>query len=166
MWRRWRAPLTPPRRSAPPLAVFAEDAHLLDLAEKALRRAGLRARCEWEEEMMELEGDEVGVWLDASGEAAAFSGADGSLLEAENQLLLAWTALEDGERVLFLPAGFTRAAEALCNALRGGGGAVCRHGAGALAGRASPANGRSSSFCTATLSTSPCARSPRSSAPG
>ena len=104
---------------APPLAVFAEDAHLLDLAEKALRRAGLRARCEWEEEMMELEGDEVGVWLDASGEAAAFSGADGSLLEAENQLLLAWTALEDGERALFLPAGFTRAAETLSTRYEG-----------------------------------------------
>ena len=99
---------------APPLAVFAEDAHLLDLAEKALRRAGLRARCEWEEEMMELEGDEVGVWLDASGESAAFSGADGSLSEAENQLLLAWTALEGGERALLLPTGFTRAVETLC----------------------------------------------------
>ena len=100
--------------AAPPLAVFAEDAHLLDLAEKALRRAGLRARCEWEEEMMELEGDEVGVWLDASGESAAFSGADGSLSEAENQLLLAWTALEGGERALLLPTGFTRAVETLC----------------------------------------------------
>ena len=99
---------------APPLAVFAEDAHLLDLAEKALRRAGLRARCEWEEEMMELEGDEVGVWLDASGESAALSGADGSLSEAENQLLLAWTALEGGERALLLPTGFTRAVETLC----------------------------------------------------
>ena len=63
---------------------------------------------------MELEGDEVGVWLDASGESAAFSGADGSLSEAENQLLLAWTALEGGERALLLPTGFTRAVETLC----------------------------------------------------
>ena len=99
---------------APPLAVFAEDAHLLNLAEKAFQRAGLRVRCEWEEEMMELDGDEVGIWLDASGESATFSGADGTLPEAENQLLLAWTALEEGERDLLLPAGFTRAAEALC----------------------------------------------------
>ena len=48
------------------------------------------------------------------GESAAFSGADGALSEAENQLLLAWTALESGERALDLPAGFTRAAQILC----------------------------------------------------
>ena len=64
--------------------------------------------------MMELDGDEVGIRLDASGESAMFSGADGTLPEAENQLLLAWTALEEGERDLLLPAGFTRASEALC----------------------------------------------------
>ena len=114
MWAALERAFDAAPEDAPPLAVFAEDAHLLDLAEKALRRAGLRAHCEWEEEMMELEGDEVGVWLDASGESAALSGADGSLSEAENQLLLAWTALEGGERALLLPTGFTRAAETLC----------------------------------------------------
>ncbi len=103
-----------PAKTAPPVALFAEDAHLLGLAERALQRAGLRVRCEWEEEMMELDGDEVGVWLSAGGESAAFSGADGALSEAENQLLLAWTALESGERALDLPAGFTRAAQILC----------------------------------------------------
>ena len=102
-----------PAENAPPVALFAEDAHLLNLAEKAFQRAGLRVRCEWEEEMMELEGEETGVWLDASGESASFSGADGALSEAENQLLMTWTALESGERTLFLPAGFTRAAETL-----------------------------------------------------
>ena len=103
-----------PAKTRPPVALFAEDAHLLGLAERALQRAGLRVRCEWEEEMMELDGDEVGVWLSAGGESAAFSGADGALSEAENQLLLAWTALESGERALDLPAGFTRAAQILC----------------------------------------------------
>ena len=119
---------------APPLAVFAEDAHLLNLAEKAFQRAGLRVRCEWEEEMMELDGDEVGIWLDASGENATFSGVDGTLPEAENQLLLAWTALEEGERDLLLPAGFTRARGGALRALRGRAGALCRHGARPLAG--------------------------------
>lgn len=100
-------------QSAPPLAVYAEDAQLLSLAERALLRAGLRARCEWEEELMELEVDEAGVRLDLTGESAAFSCADGALSEAENQLLWAWTALRSGERTLLLPPDFTRAAGAL-----------------------------------------------------
>ncbi len=103
-----------PAKAAPPVALFAEDSHLLGLAERAFQRAGVRVRCEWEEEMMELEGEETGIWLSANGESASFSGADGALSEAENQLLLAWTALEDGEDTLFLPAGFTRAAQDLC----------------------------------------------------
>ena len=97
-----------------PLAVYAEDIHLLGLAERAFERAGLRARCEWEEELMELEEGEIGIRLSPDGQAASFSGADGALSEVEGQLLLAWTALEDGEQNLLLPPGFTRAAQTLC----------------------------------------------------
>ncbi|NLF27081.1 MAG: NTP transferase domain-containing protein [Clostridiales bacterium] len=99
--------------NAPPVAVFAEDMQLLSVAERAFVRCGINVRCEWEEEVMELDGDEVGVWLNATGESAAFVGADGALTEAEGQLLLLWTALESGERTLLLPASFTRAADKL-----------------------------------------------------
>lgn len=99
--------------NAPPVAVFAEDMQLLSIAEKAFARTGISVRCEWEEDMMELDGEEVGIWLDPSGESSAFVGADGALSEAEGQLLLLWTALESGERMLLLPVHFTRAAEKL-----------------------------------------------------
>lgn len=94
---------------APCVAIHAQSPHLLSLAERAFARAGLRARVGWEDDMMELAPGEVGIWLDERGETATFGDADGVLNEAEQQLLLAWTALENGQRELLLPVSATRA---------------------------------------------------------
>lgn len=98
----------------PPTAVYADDPQLLTLAERAFQRAGIRVRCEWEPEMMDLSEEEIGIWLSDTGEFARFSGADGAFSDPENQLLLAWTALELGEKHLLLPVWATRAIEEIC----------------------------------------------------
>lgn len=98
---------------APKLAVHAQSPHLLSLAERAFSRAGLTARFGWEEAMMELAPGELGVWLDELGEKAILADENGALTEAEQQLMLAWTALESGETELLLPVSATRAAAEL-----------------------------------------------------
>ena len=62
---------------------------------------------------MELAPGEIGVWLNPSGENLTLSDEEGTLSEAEQQLLLAWTALESGERTLLLPVSATRAIQDL-----------------------------------------------------
>lgn len=94
---------------APAIAIHAQPPHLLSLAERAFSRAGLSARTGWEADMMELAPDEIGVWLDDRGEHAVLADENGALSEAEQQLLIAWTALENGERDLYLPFSATRA---------------------------------------------------------
>ena len=96
-------------RQTPSVAVYSTDQYLLSLAERAFARAGLRARCEWEEELMELGPDELGVWLEDGGTRAAFSHKGGMLSDAENELLRAWTALEAGETRIVIDGRATRA---------------------------------------------------------
>lgn len=94
---------------APNIAVHAQAAHLLSLAERSFARAGLSVRTGWEDDMMELAPGELGVWLDERGESAALGDERGALNEAERQLMQAWVALERGERELLLPVSATRA---------------------------------------------------------
>ena len=98
---------------APRVALYAQSPHLLSLAERAFARAGLDLRTEWQDERMELAPGEIGVWLNPSGENLTLSDEEGTLSEAEQQLLLAWTALESGERTLLLPVSATRAIQDL-----------------------------------------------------
>ena len=98
---------------APKVAVHSGDQYLLSLAERAIGRAGLTVRAEWEEEMMELEQGEIGVWLEDDGGRATFSWAEGMLSEHEAQLLAAWVNLERGETKLVVGMHVTRATEEL-----------------------------------------------------
>ena len=98
---------------APHGAVYAQSTHLLSLAERAFMRAGLDVRTEWQESRMELAANEIGIWLTATGEGVRLSDEHGALTDVEQQLLLAWTALEGGERWLCLPVSATRAIQEL-----------------------------------------------------
>ena len=109
-------------RRAPDAAVFAPNNALLSLAERAFARAGLRARCEWEAELMSLAPGEIGVWLSESGESACLALPDpeggeaadaGRFSEAETQLLRAWIALERGDRMIVERVSATRTLDAL-----------------------------------------------------
>jgi len=97
----------------PAIAVHAQQLHLLSLAERAFARAGLCVRAGWEEDMLDVAPQEIGVWLDERGETAALCDESGALNEAEQQLMYAWIALENGERELLLPVSATRAVAAL-----------------------------------------------------
>lgn len=96
-------------RSAPKLALHAQSPHLLSIAERIFSRAGLTVRAGWEDDMMELAPGEIGIWLDERGETAVLGDESGSLTETEQQLMIAWCALEYGERELLLPVSATRA---------------------------------------------------------
>lgn len=96
-----------------PIAIYARHEQLLSLAERAFLRAGLSVRAEWEEEMMELAPDEIGVWLSDNGESVRFFTQNGELTEAETQLLIAQTLLEMDEKRLILPDESTPAIEPL-----------------------------------------------------
>lgn len=96
---------------APKIALHAQSPHLLSLAERAFARAGLTLRAGWEDDMMELAPDEIGVWLDERGETAVLSDDHSALNEAQQQLMTVWTALEWGERELLLPVSATRTAD-------------------------------------------------------
>ncbi|MBR1820273.1 MAG: hypothetical protein IJ769_01480, partial [Clostridia bacterium] len=101
--------------SAPPVALYAEDARLRALAQRAFQRAGLYVRAASDPADMVLAPEELGVCLESDGESCAFADASGMLSEGERQLLTAWTALELGERALLLPVHATRAARALAD---------------------------------------------------
>lgn len=112
----WAASLfTAEPADAPPVALWAGDDALLEVAERALRRAGLRVRAA-EPDDASLAPGEIGVSLDATGEMCAFCDESGALSEAEGQLLAAWTALELGEETLLMPAQATRAVRDLAKA--------------------------------------------------
>jgi len=94
---------------AMPAAVHCENQLVLNLAEQAFERAGLTARFEWEDELMELFPDEIGIWLSPDGMSARFSHANGMLTDPQNELLLTWTALERDHRSIIAPERVTRA---------------------------------------------------------
>lgn len=105
-------------QSAPKIAIHAQSPHLLSVAERAFVRAGLAVRSGWEDDMMELAPGEIGIWLDERGESAVLGDESGVLTEAEQQLLICWTALENGEHELLLPASATRAVSELAERYR------------------------------------------------
>lgn len=84
-------------------AVYANREQLLYYAENALRRLNYACRCEWEEELMELSEDEIGVFLSDDGRQAAFVSEAKHLSEAENEMLIAWALLEKGEKTVYVP---------------------------------------------------------------
>ncbi|MBE5767130.1 MAG: hypothetical protein E7335_08220 [Clostridiales bacterium] len=96
------------------VAVFAQTEPLMSIAERAFHRAGICARIEWEEEMMELAPDEIGIWLSETGEQVRFADTNGPLTDAENELLIAWVALESGAEKIIVPTGTTQAVYTLC----------------------------------------------------
>lgn len=101
-----------------PIAVYAQREQLLTLAERAFLRAGLTVRAEWEEEMMELAPDEIGIWLSDTGESARFFTGEGELTEAESQLLTIQALLEADEKRLILPDDCTPVAESMAERYR------------------------------------------------
>lgn len=90
-------------------AVYAVTEVLLYLAENAFKRAHYDVRAEWEEELMELEDDEIGVYLSEDGGSVVFSSPGHVLTEAENEMLIGWCLLKSGEDALYAPPGATRA---------------------------------------------------------
>jgi len=99
----------------PPVAIFARDAQLAALALSAFTRAGLSPR-HAEDDETALAPGEIGVRLSEDGEGWQLEDETGELSEAEQQLLVAWTALELGEGALLMPVQATRAAQDLAKA--------------------------------------------------
>ena len=96
----------------PKVALSGPEGPAKAMAERVLARAGLRYRRAGTDERLPLPG-EVGVRIEPSGEGFALSSADGTLTEAQQQMMIAWLALEAGCRALLLPAGATRGIGAL-----------------------------------------------------
>ncbi len=94
-------------------AVYAQREQLLYLADQAFSRAGFTARVEWEEELMELAKDELGIYLSLDGENVHFADADGVFDDALDEMILSWAILENGEETLFAPPAATRSLDAL-----------------------------------------------------
>lgn len=94
---------------ASPAAVYSEDPVVLDIAERAFSRAGLTARFEWEDELMELFPGETGIWLSPDGVSARFSHSGGMLTDPQTELLTFWTAIERGEKQLIVREHATQA---------------------------------------------------------
>lgn len=99
--------------NTPPVAIHSADQYLLSLAERAFDRAGINARCELEEELMEFTDREIGLWLDSDGAEISISTNEGLLSDAEISLLRAWTALQRGEKRIVQKTSGTRAVSIL-----------------------------------------------------
>ncbi len=97
--------------AAPPVVLYSRDGRLMELAERAYRRAGLRARTVSAPEDLEPAPGEVAVEILEEG--WSLTDEVGLLTEGERQLLAAWTALELGEEELLLPVQATRAIHTL-----------------------------------------------------
>ena len=118
----------------PAVALHAKTSLLLDLGAQAFARAGLTLRAGTDAASMAPGPGEVSVFLSEDGERFTLADEGGALTEAQRQLLLAWTALDRGEKRLLLPASATRAAEALAEA-RGARVAYCAGDAAAWMNR-------------------------------
>lgn len=93
---------------AMPIALYSENAQVVDLAVCAFERAGLSFRvAENETDILPAPG-ELGITLNASGESCAFCDEYGGLTDAQHQLMIAWVALRSGETALMLPDSATR----------------------------------------------------------
>ena len=89
--------------------MHANHEQLLYYAENALKRLNYACRAEWEEELMTLEEDEIGVFLSDDGRKAAFCFKDKRLTDAENEMLLTWALFERGETTVYAPPIATHA---------------------------------------------------------
>lgn len=101
-------------------AVYANREQLLYYAENALRRLNYACRAEWEEELMELDEGEIGAFLSDDGRRAAFACKERRLTDAENEMLIAWTLLERGEKVIYAPAAHTHAISEIADSFGAG----------------------------------------------
>lgn len=99
--------------AAPKIVVFADDDHLLHIAESAMLRAGLNVRGEWNCDDLTVDADEIGIILSDDGTKAKWISGEFRMDEPLRQLSIVWTALESGEPRILLPAWATRAADAL-----------------------------------------------------
>lgn len=95
------------------IAVHSKEETLLSISERAMIRLGIDARAEWEEEMMELDDGEIGLWLSGYGEWPTLADAHGALDDGQMQLLIAWTAMKCGIRRILIPVGWTEKIEQL-----------------------------------------------------
>jgi len=100
-------------------AVHANREQLLYYAETALKRLNYACRAEWEEELMTLDEDEIGVFLSDDGRKAAFSCIDRRLTDAENEMLLTWALFERGEKTVYAPPVATHALDEIAKAMDG-----------------------------------------------
>jgi len=98
---------------APELVLCSQNVHLLQLAEQACLRAGLKLRTEWNADRLRIGPGELGILFSDSGEEALFVDACGRFDETQRQLACAWTALEGGASRLVLSLSATRGIEAL-----------------------------------------------------
>lgn len=96
-----------------PAAVCAPEDALLALAQQSFVRAGRTCRAEWEEELMELAPGETGIWIGENGALEKIGDGSGLAQEAMLEMLLLWTALEEGERDIALCKGAPGAARAM-----------------------------------------------------
>ena len=98
---------------AVPVAFHCANGASTRLSEQVFNRAGIRARyVEKETDLLPAPG-EIGILLDETGEKCALSDEYGGLTDAQQQLMIAWTALEYGEDVLLLPDNATRGIDKL-----------------------------------------------------
>ena len=95
------------------VALACEGPLVRDLAERAFRRAGLTVRAVPDPESARLSPGELGLQLSPDGERCRLSDVYGTLTDAQQQLMAAWTALEAGEHSLLLPTSATRGIDAL-----------------------------------------------------
>lgn len=93
--------------------LFSPSAMVQALAERVFQRAGLPCRAVCREGDLTPGPGEIGMLLNATGEACALSDENGPLIDAHRQLMIAWVALEAGERTLILRDSATRGIDAL-----------------------------------------------------
>lgn len=98
---------------AAPVALYSVNPRVLHLAKRAMQRAGLQYRLVTRETELIPAREEIGLLISQTGEGCVFSDENGALIDAQHQLLAAWTALENGERTLLLRDNATRGIDAL-----------------------------------------------------
>ncbi|MBQ3222687.1 MAG: NTP transferase domain-containing protein [Clostridia bacterium] len=96
-----------------PAAVFAPEEGLLQLTQKAFSRAGRICRAEFADGIGSLCG-ETGFFLGRDGTLERMGDASAAVQGDMLRMLLVWTALEAGEKLIPLSAGEPEAMRALC----------------------------------------------------
>ena len=99
--------------SAMPIVIYSPNPLAQTLAERVFDRAGLSVRTVTKETDLLPAPGELGISLNHTGEHCTFSDEYGGLTDAQQQLMIAWTALESGEDTLILPDNATRGIDTL-----------------------------------------------------